>query len=371
MSNAIKALHGQLANEIFILKLIVLLHPVFSWLRTGWERPLIISVPDENILKEVVAVIKGYGIPPVKSLAITPKELKDTIKSVEYNLAVFRYSQNRYTVENLQILVDSMEEISDEESLNILSLIFVIGAIPTELFSYCSGCIYIKDNMRPAFVNYSEEWVRPFIEYVTGLSFDGVTCAMKNETYSYSNEYVILKYILRIWEMYLGSSSVKEADVRSQCETLKKTIMRICSEWNAVSNDDVYLEVFRRFLFEYIEKTGNIKCVPCNRVDNLFDPKAGRTICFNEKFYHFPTQLFEALIRYVEKKTGLSNAKGGLVRSGLLCYEGQKRTYYTPKVDLITASGEVISPRMFKLDRVKLDVEGELTLCEMLSDKEE
>ena len=83
MCKAVEELYYILSGNLLVIKLIALLHPLLSWYGIGWDRPLSVSVPDECTFKEVVAVLKGYGIPPVKSLASSPKEIDKILASVE------------------------------------------------------------------------------------------------------------------------------------------------------------------------------------------------------------------------------------------------------------------------------------------------
>ena len=371
MYKIVEELYYVLSGNLLMIKLISLLYPLLSWHGIAWDRPLIISVPDECTFREVVAVLKGYGLPPVKSLASSPKEVEKVLKSAEYNLCIFRYCKSRYLSENLQKITDKMQEISDVDVLSTLSLVFVIGPVPSELFDYAAGCIYMGNGIDTVAPNYSGSWVESFLKFVLQLKYDHAVKLVKKSSMTHSQEYAVLDLIVRIWEGYLDHSGVEKREVLSQVTALRANMNDIVAHWTKSGNTDVYVEAFADVLIRYAEKYIKYPCFHRRRVDGSLEDRIDEIVLYDDRAYYLPSSMFNEVVKMMEKYSEGLDVKGELARAGVLHTEGHGRNYFTVKTEMLMTDAAVITKRRVKLDRKKLDIDGEMTLCEVLAAKGE
>lgn len=187
----------------------------------------------------------------------------------------------------------------------------------------------------------------------------------------HSQEHAVLDFIVRIWEGYLDSNGIEKREILSQITALKANTNDVLVHWNKAGNADVYVEAFASALIRYAEEHIKYPCFHRRRVEGSMREKIDEIVMYDNNAYYLPATKFNEVVKMMETDSSRTDVKGELARAGLLYTEGEGRNYYTVKVDLLTTDAVVIQKRRVKLDRKKLDIDGEMTLYDILSAKEE
>lgn len=339
-------------NKLFFLQALVLVYPLLVEKNIFLSGPIGIVVPADD---EKHAIMKA--LPPFKSckswtpLSAVPKEFKKSFEARDYDFAGYVADYRRYQAQNLGEIMSHCSTPPYER----LILILAAPKLPEQI--RYAGKIYIGGKVS---ANGRETLFREFVSFVIKNEktlFDNVMPQVSHV----AGEFRVLTAVRLILDKFF-SLQLNEENFNKFKLRMDDLQREIAGEWDTEDDAEIYVELLYKSLVEEIE---NLPII-CDRAHLSLDESkhVQGAIFFDTDAYYLPEEVLEAIRK--KRLPGCTGAffKSQLARAGALACEGQRRSYYTKKIKLISVSGIIWEQRRIKIWRSRLDACGEFSLLE-------
>jgi len=142
---------------------------------------------------------------------------------------------------------------------------------------------------------------------------------------------------------------------------MEDALDRIVDEWESADDPEAYVTAFRRILHENAEELPDM--FDRERFPEDTIKENDEVLLYDGIYYYLPSKLLRELC---QKIGSISYVKVQLASAGALVSEGDKRSYFTKKVEIMTLNGKIIRKRLAKILREKVDNPFGLSLKEIL-----
>lgn len=357
-------LFGPATLDVLLIKTVSILYPALTYAGISLEAPLLVVAQNEQQVRALLAVLQGYGLPTVVTLAEKPKIIRKSLEEIPYGLRIFRHKSGRYLLENLEQLVQKMVEIDISVPLKQLVIIIAVGSFPARYRDQLAGTIYLYGE---GYADYGHaelpEIERPFILH-------WLENGWQRPVFQTGDSLEIFWSALAFLVDFFRTNRCNEAELEGLKDALDETLNKIQAAWDTPGDPNEYAEMFRVALFQAIDWLPR-PIFDRGKVEGVAIEDLHLQIYYDQSSYYLPPRIFEKVCQPLVGDAGFEQMKGLLADAEILIsgIGGSGRNYFTPKVELITAMGYRERVRMIRLARNKVDLPGDLSFKEIMGTK--
>lgn len=345
---------------VMILKMAAMTYPLLGRFGFFLNAPLAVIVDEKSGFRQVSGHLFGFGKNVVNSLSVSPKEIEKQIQNSEYGLSIFTYDDNRYTKNNLEMILSSCAMIGGNISEQRMAVVVFSAGIPYKYEDMFAGHIYIKSvaPLEKNGFNICPELLRNIIEKILD-KMDEIKYELEHFFPVEENEFQVLQAAGSILKLILKYENMDNSERKRYGEMLDSTLDMMREKWEGISNQEEFVSDFishlyagKGQLFFVQERKQNSG----KAIGNL-----ERIVFYDELYYYMQNDLLEKICEPILNGLGINYAKHQLFEGGLLVGKNHSSTFGTVQISLFDERGEKIRKRYFKLLRNMIDQEEDMT----------
>lgn len=355
----------------FLLQFLSLTYPFVADCVSGFRSALVIHISDELEMMNVIKIIRGYGIPPVRLLGDSPKKFEQALQVPEYGVLVFEYSLSRYTAQNMDELISFCHRVVlDGEEIQPLVLILTDRPMPKHIEERFAGTVYLRELPTTTFADGVNDFARHLIE--AAIDSQKLICGRIHraavdrgaDMSVFQAASICIKTVVECW-------GADEPQLLKVSAMLDEAMDDIRQHWEPTDDPAFFVEVFRQLFVEWIEtiKDKEILMFERNHVEGWRPEFKDTAMFYDPGYYYLPLSLFREICGPAAKDLGFTHFRSQLILSGLLQCEGLERRYYTVKVEVVTAFGEISRLHRVKISRCMLDEGEDFSILDLIMSK--
>lgn len=361
----LKKRYGEAAEIIIIVKTAMITYPVLQFYGFFFANPIAIIVDKMNILRMLIWELGGCVLDGISS-AITNSELKKEVKNRQFEMLPILYRKSPNTNRNVQFLSDMLFSGNMSTNFQKAVIIAFCGEIPIGCRGYIAGKIRFKtdgvcttQNALPS----AEDFYHYLVKFVcTQINVIELKFKELNENEEDKNE---LSYYPGM-EVFYAAEKILETILKLESFSIEEkkelkclflnALDKMKKEWNLEKPEQEWADTFRELMFEKAEEIPDI--LERDKITGtqmkLIDQIDQYTV-FDEEFYYISEKLFAEICVPISQTISLDKLKELLASAEVLKGQGKSRQYWTVKVTMTSVYGNILTKRMIRLVRKKVD----------------
>lgn len=342
-----------------LLLLVTLVHyPLFVYCGSRFLFPVLIRLCSDYEAERLIGFLTGFGIPPVISLAASPKEIRRIMGQIDYGYAVFRWNAGRYTKENLQYLRD----MAGSKRNSVFPIVIAVNCHQKGYEEQFAGEIH-----------FDEEDCRKQLPETIPLLWDIIPYAQKRQMEirrwirEAGNETKAFLVSGKLMMSFFENVGLEAENVQAYRALIMAAEQKIEESWEG-GDPGVVAELFRKVLFDLAESIPLI--LDRKRIPAEYWGRINEAILFDAEAYYLTESMFQEAYASLHGQFSISDLKSWLRDAEMLVCEGRTRKYGTLRVWITNSFGESDRVRRVKLLRTEVDRNSDLSLIETMGGSE-